>query len=169
MEIYKDILGFNNYQVSNIGNIKNKTAGKILKPQLSTNGHYIITLFNEEIVKGKSFQIHQLVAKAFLEMPNECVNHKDGNKLNNRVDNLEWVTFSQNLKHAHKTGLRSKVHSKNKNNTSGKVGVLFDKHKDRWIARLHKNGKSLHLGTFKNKEDAIKAREEAEKNIEEYK
>ena len=169
MEQFKKINNFDMYEVSNFGNIRSIKNNIILKPQISSNGHYIVTLFNDTIKKGRSFQIHQLVAMSFLDIPSECVNHKDGIKTNNNIENLEYVTFSENLKHAHANNLRKKIQSKNKNNTSGTVGVIYDKHKKKWVARLHKNRKAIHIGSFKNKEDAVKARKLAEDNINLYK
>jgi hypothetical protein len=160
MEIYKKICGYENYEVSNQGNIKNIKTGKILKPQLSSSGYYNITLSQDGIRETPT--VHSLVAMHFIETKNQTVNHKDGNKLNNSIDNLEYVTYSENTKHAHDTKLMKKIHSRNSRNTSGKVGVVWDKHSNRWIARLHKNSRAVYLGSFKNKEEAIKCREEAE-------
>ena len=64
--------------------------------------------------------------------------------------------------HAHNIGLRKKYHSKNKKNTSGQCGVVFDKQKGKWIARLHKNSKAVYLGIFNTKEEAIECRIKAE-------
>ena len=77
---------------------------------------------NKQIVK----QVHRLVAEAFIPNPykKRCVNHKDGNKINNHVDNLEWVTHQENTIHAWETGLQmmtpERCH-KNKVNSSKKV------------------------------------------------
>lgn len=158
MEIYKKINGYKNYEVSNYGSVRNSVTRKILKPQLSSNGYYNVTLSNN----GERYTptIHSLVAKHFLEVVEVTVNHKDGNKLNNNVSNLEWVSYARNLKHAHETSLRKKIHSKNSKNTSGKVGVVFDN--GYWVARMHKNGKSVYIGRSKDLDMAIKMREDAE-------
>lgn len=81
---------------------------KIFKQRLSKEGYYRTAL----TVKNKVsyLQVHRLVAEAFIDNPNNhpVVNHKDGNKLNNHVSNLEWTTSSLNQKHAYDTGLKKK-------------------------------------------------------------
>lgn len=73
--------------------------GRVLKTNLSTSGYYCVTLSNR-----KKHYIHRIVATTFLgEMPTKLeVNHIDGNKLNNRLENLEWVTRIENIRHFHK-------------------------------------------------------------------
>ena len=63
------------------------------------------------ILNRKNHNVHRVIAKTFIENPNNlpCVNHKDGNKLNNKVDNLEWCTHSENVKHAYCNGLERKI------------------------------------------------------------
>lgn len=75
--------------------------------QVDENGYNYVKL--NKLGKSKSFKIHVLVAKAFISNPlnKPFVNHKDGNKNNNNVNNLEWCTQSENEKHAHKTGLKN--------------------------------------------------------------
>jgi hypothetical protein len=95
----------NNYLVSNCGKVKSLLTNKILKSGLR-GGYESVSLSNDK--KSQSLKIHQLVAKAFI--PNKdpkkiAVNHKDGNKLNNRVENLEWMTIGENNKHAVEEGL----------------------------------------------------------------
>jgi uncharacterized protein YaiE (UPF0345 family) len=105
MEIWKDIEGFETlYEVSNYGNIKNKTTNKIRKLGVHSMGYWHVDLW----IKGKQFNkhVHRLVANAFIPNPDNkpFVNHKDGNKQNNFVDNLEWCTPLENMKHARKNG-----------------------------------------------------------------
>lgn len=70
-EIWKDILGYEgNYQISNLGNVKNIKTGKILKGRLDMYGYYRVILYKKGI-RYKSFQIHRLVAMAFIENPND--------------------------------------------------------------------------------------------------
>lgn len=117
-EKWKDIINYEGYyQISNFGNIRsldrkirfNKgysiKKGKMLKPILNKKGYYKVSLSKNQ--KEKRFFIHRLVAIHFIENPlsKEQVNHKDGNKKNNRVDNLEWCTNLENQIHAIKNGL----------------------------------------------------------------
>ena len=119
MEIWKDIKGYEGwYKVSNLGNVrsldraitysngrKHFEKGKMLKPTLKSNGYYYVSLSRN--CKTPKYDIHKLVAIAFLENPNnyKCVNHIDGNKLNNNINNLEWCSYSYNAIHANKLGL----------------------------------------------------------------
>lgn len=96
MEKYIVINEFNNYAVSNFGNIKNIKKNKLLTLNLNLNGYYTYTFCQNGI--KKTFEIHRLVALYFIKNPNNYpyVNHIDGNKGNNRVENLEWSFKSQN-------------------------------------------------------------------------
>jgi hypothetical protein len=110
-EKWKDIKGYEGlYQVSNLGNVKSlnyRSAGKehLISPGTDRGGYNILVLCKGK--KAKSFKVHRLVANAFIPNPKnkEQVNHKDGNKQNNKVDNLEWCTCKENMHHAWKTGL----------------------------------------------------------------
>lgn len=102
IEIWKDIEGYEGlYQISNLGNVKSLNYNhtgleKRLKPQKSNKGYLRIELCKNG--KKKKFSIHELVADTFIENPNNlpCVNHKDENKINNNVENLEHCTYSYN-------------------------------------------------------------------------
>ena len=108
-EFWKDVIGYEGlYQISNLGRAKrfykNKSE-KILKP---IKGHlgYMFYSFCKE-TKNKTYRIHRLVALHFIPNPNNYpeVNHIDGDKENYSIENLEWCTRSQNMKHGHTLGL----------------------------------------------------------------
>ena len=111
LEIWKDIVGYENlYQISNFGNVlslnyANKHFPKILKTNRHKDGYQLVGLSKNG--SKKFFTVHKLVAQAFIPNPQnkEQINHIDGNKANNHVDNLEWVTPKENVIHAFKTGL----------------------------------------------------------------
>lgn len=118
MEI--EIVGFaGKYTISDRGHVRSRrrqgSDGRVLKPQIN-NGYLRVSL--RDGAKRKFYYVHQLVAVAFLGNPDgkPCVNHIDGNKLNNAVENLEWCTYSENMKHAvenglnHVPGLRGDAH-----------------------------------------------------------
>ena len=104
MENWKTIENVTNYEVSDLGQIRNTKTNYILKGRLSKSGYLQVSLTDKETKKQENYYIHRLVAIYFLEnLDNKReVNHKDGNKLNNNVDNLEWVTPSENQKHRQK-------------------------------------------------------------------
>lgn len=105
-EVWKDIDGYDGfYQISNMGKVKSigKKANKILiLKEQKKRGYCVVNLYNEFGMKSKT--VHRLVAKAFL--PNEDnkphVNHIDYNRANNKLDNLEWNTVKENVRHSYK-------------------------------------------------------------------
>ena len=111
IELWSKISRYDDYIVSNTGKIKSfkqdKVNGKILKYSL-LEGYERVGLSNED--KIKHFLVHRLVAEAFIDNPENKpqVNHKDGNKLNNNVHNLEWVTLEENRSHAYSNKLQPK-------------------------------------------------------------
>ena len=92
-------------EVSNFGEVK--SHGKIIKGEITSGGYRRVHVSHKGV--QYKFLVHRLVAEAFILNPNRLpeVNHIDGNKQNNSVDNLEWCTRSQNTSHAFKTGLRN--------------------------------------------------------------
>lgn len=123
-EIWKDIENYEGiYQVSNLGrvrslNYRNTNKIKLLSVHTNTKGYLDAHLAKNGI--SHHCVIHRLVAKAFISNPNNLpqVNHIDGNKKNNCINNLEWCNNSQNMKHAYKMGMIHKM-----------IGVNNPKHK----------------------------------------
>lgn len=111
METWKPVPGFEEkYSVSDLGRVKNTQTGRILKPYYNDNLRYEkVKLYKGEHAEiRKMFFVHRLVAYAFLgdlSKKGLQINHKDGNRRNNSLDNLEWCTSSENLKHAYAIGL----------------------------------------------------------------
>jgi hypothetical protein len=98
-EIWKPIIDFEDYQISNLGNIHNVTSNKRLKPYIDSPGYMNISLCKNK--KRFKCKIHRLIAIAFIPNPENkpTIHHKDKNKLNNSIENLEWATMSeQNMK-----------------------------------------------------------------------
>lgn len=115
MEIWKTIKDYPNYEVSNLGNFKKGT--KKINGCKDKNGYLISTFRNNGIIK--TVKLHRLVLLTFIPNPlnKPQVNHINGIKDDNRVDNLEWCTASENQNHAIKIGLKTGVKG-NKNNLS---------------------------------------------------
>lgn len=104
MKIKRIPYGKGNYYISENGDIFNSETGLKLKNKKLKTGYEEIMLYDTG--KSKTFLVHRLVADAFLDESGEEVNHKNGIKDDNRVDNLEWCTRGENLKHAFENGLR---------------------------------------------------------------
>ena len=146
--IWKDIKGYEGlYQVSDSGKVKSLTRknirrdgvvrilkGKKINPKLSKHGYLFVTLSKNG--KLKNMSIHRLVAVAFIDNSHNKmeVNHKDGNKLNNSVDNLEWMTRKENMLHAKKNKL---INYKGDSSPNRKLTVENSKQ----IRKLYEKGK----------------------------
>lgn len=107
--MWKIILGCEKYEISSEGNIRNIASGLVLKPRTDHDGYYRIGLYtNKSPHKQKNFKIARLVALNFIPNPKNKpeVNHKNGNKADDTIANLEWVTASENCLHAFRTGLK---------------------------------------------------------------
>ena len=151
-ENWKSINVYENYEISDHGNVKNIKTNKMLKPSIRGSGYLCIDVYDNKLRSTKP--IHRLVAEAFLENTDDknCIDHIDRNRLNNHISNLRYATTSQNA-------MNKSIQS---NNTSGIVGVYFCKDKNKWRAVIKKDRNPIHLGYFETKEEAIEARSKAE-------
>ena len=150
-EVWRSVDGYMNYQVSNIGRVRNATTGKILKLTDNTHGYLRLTLSNHE--GQNKFSVHQLVAQEFLEKPANDgevyqIDHINRNRLDNQVCNLRYATISQNSANRQKTS-RPK--------TSQYKGVSLMKKTNKLMAKIRIDGKNLYLGTFTSEEEAAMA------------
>ena len=118
-----EIQDYPNYLIHPDGRVENKKTGRILKPY-DNNGYNTVTLRNHS--KRKLYRIHRLIAIHYIPNPNnyQFIDHKDGNKLNNNIDNLRWVNAIQNCNSFKTMG---------KNNTSGIVNISFCKTYNKWV------------------------------------
>lgn len=100
--IWQNIPTEHNYQASNQGKIRNSETLRVLKPMIDKQGYEFVQ------INRKNMKVHRLIGVTFIPNPNNkrCINHKNGIKHDNNVNNLEWCTHSENLKHAHSTGLK---------------------------------------------------------------
>lgn len=112
IEVWKVIKDYPNYLISSLGNVYSLNKKRILKLQTDKNGYKVTALINE---KGrKLLKVHRLVAQNFIsnKKNKQQVNHKNGDKSDNRVQNLEWTTPSENVKHSYdKLGRKPNINS----------------------------------------------------------
>ncbi len=141
-----------NYEISNIGNVRNQMNGKLLALNKRDNddqkNYVYCTIYLDKYIK-RTCLVHRLVALTFLKSDEDdtkiFVNHKNGNKHDNRVENLEWVSHSENVKHAHQNEDRV---------STGKSIEQYEYGTDKFIQ------------TFDSKRNAAKALEISEKNFD---
>lgn len=119
-EVWLDVVEFpTHYRVSNYGRLFSKVRNKILSPQVHKTKLWRVRLCVNYIKYSRS--VHRLVAQAFIPNPDNKpeVNHKDGNRLNNCLSNLEWVTKVENMKHAVETKLINNLFGEQSRNFKG--------------------------------------------------
>lgn len=128
-EVWKVIKSFKDYEISNFGNIKNLKTGKLVKLTKNKKEGYISVSLKNEKLGTVSKTVHSLMASVFL--PQIQVNHIDGNKQNNRLDNLEWSNGSLNTLHAYKIGLAKKLGGEKARNVKITEEIVLAIRKDR--------------------------------------
>lgn len=146
------------YKVSNYGRVKSlsrilfngkgffKTKDKILSPKLGNNGYYCFSLAKDK--KSNFHLAHRLIANSFIANPENkpTVNHKDLDRANNCISNLEWNTYREN--NCHKFQKDNKKY----------IGVSFHKRNKKWISYIFINKKLIHLGSYETSHQAYQAR-----------
>lgn len=127
-----------NYEVSSLGEVRNKVTKAVKGLRYDRGGYLRVTLYPS----GKTYSVHRLVARTFLEKPEGCnlVNHKDGVKTNNCVENLEWCDHKHNVNHAYENGLNHYRKIDGEDNPSAKL----TRQKVAEIRSLAKDGKTWH-------------------------
>ena len=163
MEIWKDIPGYEGlYKVSSEGRIYSIISGRIRKDVNAGRGYRAIQLSDAAHIKRRLY-VHRIVACAFLGAPpyeDAEVNHINCDKTDNSVTNLEWVTGAENIHHAYKMGKLDYRRGMRSDNKTGHKGIS-----------LNSGGYEVsfcgkYVGWYKNIDDAVIARKEAEDNYE---
>jgi hypothetical protein len=147
LENFQDINDFSNYMINENGDIYSKKKNKLMKPQIQS-GYYKVSLRKDNKNHNKS--IHRLLGLQYLPNPDNlpCIDHINRNRLDNSLNNLRWVTYSEN----------SKNKTKKKNATSKYYGVRkTDNKKNPYRAETTHYGKKYNVGCFKTEEEAGEA------------
>ena len=166
MEIWKEVKGYEFYQVSNLGRVKSlerlsnhsngiskiKLKEKILKPQKDSNGYLFVRLYRNN--KYKSYSVHKLVLICFLDYIKNTklvIDHIDNNKLNNNLSNLQLITNRENC-------------VKDRKRKSNQKNIYINKH-NKYYIKIQFNKKTINVGGIKSLDEAIIKRDEILKEI----
>ena len=146
-EEWASIDGYRNYQVSWWGRVRNTKTGRILKAHPGSHGYLTVGLSKRGV--AKTHCIHKLLAQEWVENPEnkKCVDHIDGDKLNNHWENLRWATYSEN----------NRNRAKRANATSSYYGVSWSKQSNKWTAQIEIEGKRTNLGFYTDEKEAAQA------------
>jgi len=140
-----EIVGYENYLIYEDGKVTSKRFPKrYLKESKATGGYLFVNLYKDG--EPKKHRIHRLIAEHYIPNPDNkiCVDHENGIKTDNRVENLRWATHSEN----------GQNRAENKNNKIGIKNISYDKTYDRYVYKKMIRGE-LHLKYFKTLEEAI--------------
>ena len=160
IEVFKDVPNYEGiYQVSNLGNVKSlKWKKEIIMKQGISSRYLAVNLRKENI--SKIYRVHVLVAMTFLNYkPNGkqdfVIDHKNGVRTDNRLENLQIVTQRENTQNYHKS-------------IKGQIGADWHEQTKKWRSRIYINKNIVHLGLFEEEKDALKAYEIANQEIEKF-
>ena len=125
--VWRDIKGYEQkYVVSNQGDVLSWARGKLLKQHINNRGYYAVGLYKNN--KRKTYQVHALVLESFIKRPKgKEPNHKNSIRADNRLENLEWLTRSENISHGYRNGRNS-----GKKLDSVTVRAMRAQHKQGW-------------------------------------
>jgi len=155
LTVWLPIKDYDNYEISICGQVRNSKTKRILKQRINKDGYYIINLYQNS--QPTTYTIHRIVATHFI--PNlrndECIDHKNNNRLDNTVSNLRWCNLFENQ---HNRQL-------SKNNTSGSKGIYYRKSNNKWEVTIMFQKKQIYLGCFDDINDAKVARQNAAKQL----
>jgi NUMOD4 motif/HNH endonuclease/AP2 domain len=166
-EEWRDIPGFEgHYKASSLGRIKSLDRvvvystgqvvpykGRIMNPSINHQGYYRVHLSKQQ--ERKVYAVHTLIAQSFFgNFENLTVDHIDGNKLNNKIENLQLITINENASKG-----------KGENRSSDYIGVSWHKQCKKWIANICIKGKNVYLGAFDDEFEAAKAYTDKKSNI----
>lgn len=155
-EYWRSISNYENYQVSSCGRVRNTKTYKILKQDLKENGYKDVQLYKNG--KPKHYRVNRLVACEFIDNPHNkpLVDHIDNNKLNNNVNNLRWVDYSEN----------GRNQKRRIDNSSGYKGVSYHKRSKKYQSYIICNGIRYNLGYFKDPKEAGRKYDEKAKELD---
>lgn len=151
---------FYSYIIYDDGRVYSKHSKKFLKGEITSFGYVRITLYYDG--KRKRYQLHRLIMETFCPVDNSQnlqVNHKNGDKLDNRLNNLEWVTAKENIYHAIKTGLKKPVSTKGFGQGKKTKVAMLDKNtfeKIQIFDSMSEAGRLIDKATFQGISSAIK-------------
>ena len=147
MEEFKKIEGYDNYEISNMGNVRNIDTNRNLKPGINSCGYYNVDLYKEGT--RKTLKIHRLIGFHFIPNPDNLpyIDHIDRNRTNNSISNLRWISKSNNNRNI----------TKRQNTSSKFIGVTFSKREGKYRAQIRFDNKVKNIGYYDKEEEAGRA------------